>query len=142
MQHQWGRGGVVLCFCRETTRSKMSAPPPHGNAQTAAPIRRRGAGASSHSAPIRGSAPGPGGVGGGGGGGGVCFLSQLTGVLVLALRADGWGPRTRVGSECWVWCGCCSCFLLWRASNIQKKRRRTAHSHVVQLVWDQPRQHL
>lgn len=111
MQRQRGRGGVVLCFW-----SKPSAPPPHGNSfdkeqggaggggwsqQPLSPHQRKCAWA-------------------GGGGWGLFPVPADWGPCpgTAGRRA---GPLASGGAECWVWCGRCSCFLLWRASNLQKK---------------------
>lgn len=120
--------GLCCVFARRSQGAKWALHLPTGTHKAAASIRRRGSGAGSHFPPIGGSVPGPGSAGVGGG----CFLSRLTGVLVLARRADGRDPRTQVGPECWVWCGHCSCFLLWRVSNIQKKNT-AAHLQMFHL---------
>lgn len=92
-------------------------PPPHGKAQSESSIRRRGGVGLRPLSVHQGKCAWKGGVG------------FWEGGLFPAL-AD-WGPcvgsvgRRAValdsgGVECWVWCGRCSCFLLWRSSNLQQ----------------------
>lgn len=69
-------------------------PPPHGKAQSESSIRRRRGLGCSRFLCIRGSVPGREGWVFGRA---VCFLPWLTGVLVLALWADGRWPWTQVG---------------------------------------------